>query len=46
MGELLPSDREAEFRRAVKAERQLRELSDIQRMQTDYEAKLAEQGSI
>ena len=41
IGQLL-SDRDAEFRRAVKAERQLKELSDVKRMQADYEARLAE----
>ena len=40
--EQLLSDRDAEFRRAVKAERQLKELSDVKRMQADYEARLAE----
>ncbi len=38
--EQLLSDRDAEFRRAVKAERQLKELSDVKRMQADYEARL------
>lgn len=41
IGQLL-SDRDAEFRRTVKAERQLKELSDVKRMQADYEARLAE----
>ena len=40
--EQLLSDRDAEFRRAVKAEQQLKELSDVKRMQADYEARLAE----
>lgn len=40
--EQLLSDRDAEFRRAVKAERQLKEFSDVKRMQADYEARLAE----
>ena len=40
--EQLLSDRDAEFRRAGKAERQLKELSDVKRMQADYEARLAE----
>ena len=40
--EQLLSDRDAEFRRAVKAERQLKELSDVKRMQAEYEARLAE----
>lgn len=40
--EQLLSDRDAEFRRAVKAERQLKEFSDAKRMQADYEARLAE----
>lgn len=42
--EQLLSDRDAEFWRAVKAERQLKELSDVKRMQADYEARLAEKG--
>ena len=41
--EQLLSDRDAEFRRAVKAEQQLKELSDdVKRMQADYESGLAE----
>ena len=40
--EQLLSDRDAEFRRAVKAGRQLKELSDVKRMQADYEAGPAE----
>lgn len=40
--EQLLSDRDAEFRRAVKAERQLKELSDVKRMQAEYEAGPAE----
>lgn len=40
--EQLLSDRDAEFRRAVKAEQQLKELSDVKRMQADYEAGPAE----
>ena len=40
--EQLLSDRDAEFRRAVKAERQLKELSDVKRKEGDDEGRLAE----
>ena len=35
-------DRDAEYRRATKAEQQLKELSDAKKMKATYEAKLAE----
>lgn len=35
-------DRDAEYRRAAKAEQQLKELSDAKKMKATYEAKLAE----
>lgn len=40
--EQLLSDRDAEFRRATKAEQQLKALSDVKRMKSDYEARMAE----
>ena len=41
--EQLLSDRDAEFGRAVKAEQQLKELSDVvKRMQADFVSGLAE----